>query len=179
MLKSCMAILMTSPSAFIHSAACSSSSSSSSFAACGSSGGGGSSSATCCALACSVHCSRAGCCSAATMLATAAAEADEARLCLPGTLASRVEDAVCFVYGAGGTARVRRALRKLSDGETLDRTIDESHELMVQQANSFVEELTARPWHDATKYKWAKQLESKWRVVAKELATSLRDATKR
>ena len=170
------AILVTTPGAFIIGSGCGGSSSL--LPACSSSSAGGSSSSAACgALACSAHCSsRVG--GTAIMLATAAAEADEARLCVPGTLSSRVEDAVCFVYGAGGTARVRKSLRKLSDGETLDRTIDESHELMVQQANSFVEELTAKPWHDATKYKWAKQLESKWRVVSKELAASLRDSKK-
>ena len=81
-----------------------------------------------------------------------------------GTLAGKVEDAVCSVYGSSGTERVK-SLRALSDGVNLDRTIDESHELMKQQANSFVDGLTAKPWwqDDLAKYKWSKQLEKNWR----------------
>ena len=113
----------------------------------------------------------------AAQLVMDAATADTARACVPGTLAGKVEDAVCSVYGSSGTERVRKSLRALSDGVNLDRTIDESHELMKQQANSFVDGLTAKPWwqDDLAKYKWSKQLEKNWKVVAKELKESLRD----
>ena len=45
---------------------------------------------------------------------------------------------------------------------------------MHQQANSYIESLTPKPWHDPSNYKWAKQLERKWTVVREELAASLR-----
>ena len=138
----------------------------------GSSSISGSSAAGLCSHSSSSHRASAGL--AARM--SAAVEGTE-RACLPGTLAGRVEEAVFSVYGASGTERVRRSLRALSDGVTLDRKIDDSHELMKQEANSFVEGLTAKPWwnDDLAKYKWAKQLEKNWKVVAKELKESLRD----
>ena len=98
----------------------------------------------------------------------------EARMCTPGTLASRVEDAVCRVYGASGTERVRGSLQKLSDGIPLDRRLA-PHELMQQQANSYIEDLTPMPWHDASKYKWTAKLEQKWRVVREELRQAVAD----
>ena len=117
-------------------------------------------------------------CAAAAAASTpaAAAAAAAGRLCEPGSLSARVEDAVCRVYGEAGTARVRRSLRKLSDGEVLDRVIDPSHALMVQQANSYIDDLTPTPWHDAGRHKWAKKLEQKWTVVRDELRRALGDA---
>ena len=111
-------------------------------------------------------------------IAAAIADADEAALvCAAGSLAARVEQAVCRVYGAARTARVRRSLKRLSDGVLLERTIDPSHELMRQQANSYIEELTPQPWHDATKHKWAAKLEEKWTLVRDELRSALADST--
>ena len=46
---------------------------------------------------------------------------------------------------------------------------------MVQKANSYIESLTPRPVHDASKLKWAKQLEKKWMVVRNELRSQLKD----
>lgn len=113
----------------------------------------------------------------ASAAASASASASaSARVCPPGSLASRVEDAVCTVFGVDGTARVRESLRALSAGEALDRTLDPTHEYMVQQANSYIESLTAKPVHDASKHKWAKQLEKKWTVVRDELQRQLKDA---
>ena len=81
-----------------------------------------------------------------------------------------------MVYGTGGTGRVRKSLRALSDGIDLNRPVgDSGHELMVQQANSYIESLTAMPWHDAKKHKWASKLEQKWKIVADELKKSLQD----
>ena len=100
------------------------------------------------------------------------------RVCSPGTLAARVEEAVCTVYGADGTERVRLSLSKLSAGVPLERTLDPAHELMVQQANSYIEDLSAVPWHDASKYRWAGKLEQKWTVVRDELRAALRDSGK-
>ena len=97
------------------------------------------------------------------------------RLCEPGSLAGRVEDAVCRVYGSAGTERVRRSLQQLSTGEVLDRTLDPEHELMVQQAHSFIESLTPTPWHDAGRYKWAAKLAQKWTLVRDELREALSD----
>jgi aspartyl/asparaginyl beta-hydroxylase (cupin superfamily) len=97
------------------------------------------------------------------------------RICTPGSLASRIEEAVCKVYGETGTLRVRHSLKALSDGIPLDRTLDASNELMVQQATSYIEDLTAKPWHDASTYKWAKKLEQKWTIVRDELRANLRD----
>ena len=79
------------------------------------------------------------------------------------------------VYGAEATSRVRRSLKRLSDDVPLERTLDASHELMVQQATSYVEELTPRPWHDPSKHKWAQKLEQKWTVVRDELRSALAD----
>ena len=104
--------------------------------------------------------------------------ASEPRICAPGTFASQIEEAVCAVYGAKGTGRVRRSLSALSDGVELNRPIDDSgHDLMVQQANSYIEELTPKPWHDAGRHKWASKLEQKWTVVRDELRKNLRDAS--
>ena len=104
--------------------------------------------------------------------------AAEPRECLPGTLAAQIEDAVFQVYGADGTGRVRRSLRALSDGVVLDRPVGESgHELMHQQANSYIAELTPQPWHDVERHKWASKLEQKWTVVRDELRKNLRDAS--
>jgi aspartyl/asparaginyl beta-hydroxylase (cupin superfamily) len=91
------------------------------------------------------------------------------------SLAERIDDAVCSVYGEAGTARVRRSVRSISDGEELDRVLDGSHELMRQQANSFIADLTPTPWHDPAKHKWARKLEQKWAVVRDELAAALAD----
>jgi len=108
------------------------------------------------------------------MLATAAAA--EARECVPGTFAGQIEDAVCLVYGSKGTNRVRKSLRALSDGVDLDRPVgDSGHAMMRQQANSYIESLTAKPWYDASSSKWAGKLEKKWRVVADELKKNLAD----
>mmetsp|Transcript_81058 Transcript_81058/g.153834 ORF Transcript_81058/g.153834 Transcript_81058/m.153834 type:complete len:359 (-) Transcript_81058:62-1138(-) len=96
-------------------------------------------------------------------------------LCTPGTLSSRIEKAVCSVYGAAGTERVRLSLKRLSDGERLNRRVDETHELMMQEANSYIEDLTPRPWYDASQHKWAQQLEKKWTVVRDELQSRLAD----
>ena len=106
----------------------------------------------------------------------AVATAASSRVCEPGSLSARVEEAVCQVYGESGTLRVRTSLRRLSDGEKLDRVIDPSHALMKQQANSYIEDLSPRAWHDASKYKWAKKLEQKWRVVRAELESALSDS---
>jgi len=86
-----------------------------------------------------------------------------------------VEHAVVGLYGGSQTRRVRESLQALSSGQTLDRRLSDSHELMVQQANSYIESLTPRPWHDTSQHKWAKRLADKWRVVRDELRASLRD----
>ena len=98
----------------------------------------------------------------------------EGRICTPGSLAARVEDAVFTVYGAAGTERVRGSLHALDTGVSLDRRLADG-ELMVQQANSYIDDLTPKPWHDASQHKWAKQLEKKWTVVRDELRASLRN----
>ena len=68
---------------------------------------------------------------------------------------------------------MRQSLQRLNSGEPLDRILDDSHELMVQKANSYIEGLTARPWHDAARHKWAKKLEQNWTVVRDELRSAL------
>ena len=88
----------------------------------------------------------------------AAATSESPPLCQPGTTAGKIEEAVCTVYGAVGTERVRKSLLALSNDVALDRPIgDSGHELMVQQANSYIDDLTAQPWHDAKRHKWVKQ----------------------
>jgi hypothetical protein len=100
------------------------------------------------------------------------------RICAPGTFAAQIEEAVCSVYGAPGTARVRGSLRALSDGVALDRAVgDSGHELMIQQANSYIDDLTPQPWHESSKYKWAAKLEQKWTVVRNELRKNLADTS--
>ena len=100
----------------------------------------------------------------------------EELICAPGTYAAQVEEAVNLVYGAQGTERVRRSLRSLSDGRQLDRPVgDSGHELMHQQANSYIEDLTPQPWHPTKRHKWTAQLEKKWKVVADELKKQLSD----
>ena len=95
--------------------------------------------------------------------------------CAPGSLAFRIEEAVCRVYGFEPTSRVRRSLRNLADGIELDRNLDSSNELMRQQATSYIDDLSAIPWHEPTKYKWAQKLEQKWTVVRDELRDALAD----
>ena len=109
------------------------------------------------------------------LVATAAPSTNSAeRVCSPGTLASRIEDAVFQVYGGAGTERVRRSLEAINTDEFLDRPVGESgHELMVQQARSWIDGLSATPWHDAYAHKWAKKLKQKWAVVRDELRGQL------
>eukprot|EP00322_Chrysochromulina_rotalis_P028999 CAMPEP_0115863320 /NCGR_PEP_ID=MMETSP0287-20121206/18630_1 /TAXON_ID=412157 /ORGANISM="Chrysochromulina rotalis, Strain UIO044" /LENGTH=316 /DNA_ID=CAMNT_0003317767 /DNA_START=14 /DNA_END=964 /DNA_ORIENTATION=- len=107
-----------------------------------------------------------------------AAATDTAPFCAPGSLAARIEAAVFRVYGADKTGRVRKSLKALSDGVELDRTLDDSHALMRQQANSYIEDLTATPWYDASKQKWAQKLEQKWTIVRDELRDALRESSK-
>jgi len=106
-----------------------------------------------------------------------AAATVDAMVCAQGSLAARIETAVCRVYGAEKTVRVRGSLLALSDGVELDRTLDDSHELMKQQANSYIESLTAKPWYETGKHKWATQLEKKWSVVRDELRAALSDSS--
>ena len=82
---------------------------------------------------------------------------------------------MCHVYGASKTLRVRQSVKHLADGVPLDRTLDDSHELMVQQANSYIEDLTPTPWHDVAKHKWAIKLQDKWKVVRDELSAAIAD----
>jgi len=111
-------------------------------------------------------------------VAVMAATADQSRECSADTFAGSIEDAVFAVYGSKGTERVRQSLRALSDGVPLDRALgDSGHELMVQQANSYIESLTAQPWHDSKKHKWAAKLEQKWTVVRDELRKNLADTS--
>jgi len=56
------------------------------------------------------------------------------------------------------------------------QVLDSSNELMVQEATSYVDGLEAKPWHDPATHKWAKKLESKWRVVRDELRDAMADA---
>ncbi len=109
------------------------------------------------------------------LVATATPSTNSAeRVCSPGTLASRIEDAVFQVYGGAGTERVRRSLEAINTDEFLDRPVGESgHELMVQQARSWIDGLSATPWHDAYAHKWAKKLKQKWAVVRDELRGQL------
>ena len=48
------------------------------------------------------------------LVATAAPSTTAERFCSPGTLASRIEDAVFQVYGGAGTERVRRSLEAIN-----------------------------------------------------------------
>jgi len=106
------------------------------------------------------------------------AAATAPRICQSGTFAASIEEAVCTVYGAKGTERVRRSLRALSDGVPLDRRVgDSGHDLMVQQANSYIEDLKAQPWHETRRHKWAAKLEQKWTVVRDELRRNLADSS--
>mmetsp|Transcript_42201 Transcript_42201/g.88251 ORF Transcript_42201/g.88251 Transcript_42201/m.88251 type:complete len:372 (-) Transcript_42201:460-1575(-) len=91
------------------------------------------------------------------------------------SLAARVDAAVCSIYGAEETRRVREAWARLARGEMVERQLVEGSAMMVQQANSYVEGLRAQPWHDVGKRKWAKKLESKWRIVRDELKAALAD----
>jgi len=48
---------------------------------------------------------------------------------------------------------------------------------MIQQANSYIDDLTPQPWHESSKYKWAAKLEQKWTVVRNELRKNLADTS--
>lgn len=96
-------------------------------------------------------------------------------VCTPGTHAGLIEKAVCRVFGAEGTRRVRLSVKRLADGDKLHRRLDDAHELMVQEANSYIEDLTPQPWHDASKFAWTKKLEEKWTIVRDELKAALED----
>ncbi|KAG8458556.1 hypothetical protein KFE25_003091 [Diacronema lutheri] len=93
-----------------------------------------------------------------------------------GAFAVRVDRAVCDLFGAEQTARVRRAWARLDAGEEHELDLDPSNPLMKQRASSFIEGLSAHPWHEpATRHKWAKKLEQEWTVVRDELAAALAD----
>ena len=98
------------------------------------------------------------------------------RICEADSLAGRIEDAVCSVYGAEKTARVRASLAELAAGREHREVLDPSHPLMVQEAASYVAGLPATAWHDASLHKWARKLEDKWKVVRDELAAWLADS---
>ena len=98
------------------------------------------------------------------------------RICEADSLAGRIEDAVCSVYGAEKTARVRASLAELAAGREHREVLDPSHPLMVQEATSYVAGLPATAWHDASLHKWARKLEDKWQVVRDELAAWLADS---
>lgn len=93
-----------------------------------------------------------------------------------GPFASRVDAAVCRLFGEEGTGRVRAAWARLDAGEEHEIKLDPSNPLMVQQATSYIAGLTTKPWHEpATQHKWAKKLEQEWKVVRDELRAALAD----
>jgi len=67
----------------------------------------------------------------------------------------------------GSTGRVVRSWLGTAKGQTFAQSLG-PHRLMRQEARSYVEGLTARPFWDARDFAWATQLEANWEVVRDE-----------
>jgi hypothetical protein len=69
-------------------------------------------------------------------------------------------------------ARVLASLRSTSEGHEFSKDWPDKG---MQEANSYIEGLSATPWHDtaAPAFEWARTLEENWEMIAQELSVAL------
>lgn len=82
----------------------------------------------------------------------------------------QLKSAVVSKFGAKKVQRVLQSLDNVQE----DRLLDVEHEgLGKQEANSFIEGIGAKPWHDTADFPWCARLEENYETIRDELRAAL------
>lgn len=95
--------------------------------------------------------------------------------CVPrAAMGDDIEKELQVKFAGEDISRVLASFRAVREGRILEEGAGTD---LHQHAHSFVEGLTAQPWHDPTDFPWCNHLASNWEQIAEELrsVTSLPD----